>query len=363
MIAASGALAGVGFILLALTQNYISFVLVYVGLMSIGFSGGFDQGIMAVANRWFVVRRARAMSVIFVGISSGAAFLAPAIGLIVVHWGWRVAAFSSGVTMLVLLVHAIVVIRDLPEHLGLRPDGAASLQADKSNSLPADAHPGSRGVAEVNFTAGQGIRTLAFWLLTLAMGLRIGAFTGFLTHFVPIIVWKGQTETTAALLIGICGLTAIPLRLLMGWGGDRWPKQKMSSLGMLIGATGLLILILGTGQLWHLIIFVAMFAAADSTVVVAWALVGDLFGRLAFATLLGVMTMVYSFISATTPISAGVIFDATGSYFGALVLFTILLLLAGMLFWIIPRPSLPVRPAAIGVNPDIMRPTETKIGD
>ena len=51
MIAASGAVAGLGFILLAFTQNYVSFVLGYVGLMAIGISGGFDQGIIAVANR------------------------------------------------------------------------------------------------------------------------------------------------------------------------------------------------------------------------------------------------------------------------------------------------------------------------
>ena len=133
MIAASGALAGLGFILLAFTHNYITFVLVYVGLMAIGMSGGFDQGIIAVANRWFVVRRARAMSVVFVGISLGAAFLAPGVGLIVVHWGWRVAAVSSGITMLVLMVPAFVVIRDLPEHMGLLPDGAQSPQEDKLN--------------------------------------------------------------------------------------------------------------------------------------------------------------------------------------------------------------------------------------
>lgn len=363
MIAASGALAAVGFILLAFTHNYITFVLVYVGLMAIGISGGFDQGIIAVANRWFVARRARAMSIVFVGISLGAAFLAPGIGLIVVHWGWRVAAVCSGITLLVLLVPAFLVIRDLPEQMGLLPDGAPSPQADKSKVSAVDAHSGAQGSAEVNLSAAQGLRTPAFWFLTSAMGLRIGATTGFLAHFVPIMVWKGQTETTAALLIGIYGLTAIPLRLFMGWAGDRWPKQKTISLGMLTGVAGLLILILGSGHLWQLIIFVALFAASDSTLVVAFALFGELFGRKAFATLLGVMTMVYSFVSAATPVSAGVIFDATASYFGALVLFTILLVLAGMLFWTIPRPKSPFPPAAAGVNTDDTAAARTRIGD
>ena len=151
------------------------------------------------------------MSIIFVGISLGAAFPAPGIGLIVVHWGWRVAALSSGVTLLVLLVPTTAVIRNLPEHMGLIPDGAPSSEEDELNVSSAGAHSSSQGLAEANFTEGQGLRTLSFWLLALAMGLRVGATTGFLAHFVPIVVWKAQTKTTAALLIGIYGLTAIPL--------------------------------------------------------------------------------------------------------------------------------------------------------
>ena len=85
---------------------------------------------------------------------------------------------------------------------------------------------------------------------------------------------------------------------------------------MLIGVTGWLILIFGAGQLWQLIIFVALFAVSDSTIVVAFVLFGNLFGRLAFATLLGVMTLVYSFIYAATPISAGVILTPPAAIFG-----------------------------------------------
>ncbi len=341
MIFFGGALGGVGFILLNLTHSYYTFLLVYLGLMVIGFSGGFDQGNISLASRWFVRYRARAMSFLFVGISLGSAFIAPVVGLLVVNIGWRDTATISGAAMLVLLVPAFLVIRNFPEDMGLTPDGHRKPPAGDVSASGTDASASGQRNTEVDFTARQGFRTFSYWLLALAMGLRIAGYVGLFSHFVPIMVWKGQTETTAALLIGIYGAAAIPLRLTIGWTGDRWPKQKAASCGMILGGLSLGVLIFSSGQLWQLVIFIVLLAVADSTGVVAWAFVGDLFGRKAFATLLGGMTMVYSLLSSTTPILAGWIFDNTGSYFGALLLMAALFTGAGLLFWIIPRPKLP----------------------
>ena len=345
MILLGGAMGGAGFILLALTHSYLTLLLVYLGLIALGFSGGFDQGIMAVANRWFVRRKAQAMSFLFVGLSLGSAFVTPVIGLLVVNLGWRETATISGVAILVLLAPALILIRNSPEEMKLTPDGQPSRATGPE--APSDTGPASGPASsQADFTARQGFRTTSYWVLSLSMGLRIAAYTGLLAHFVPIMVWKGQPETVAALLIGIYGLVAIPLRLIMGWMGDRWPKQKVSSWGMLLGGLSIALLSFSKGQLWQLVVVVVLLAVADSTSVVAWALVGDLFGRRAFATLLGGMTMVYSLMSAIMPILAGWVFDTSGSYLGAMLLFTILFTTAGFLFWNIPRPRLPNIPAS-----------------
>lgn len=343
MIVFGGVLSGVGFILLAFTHSYLTFLLVYLGLIVIGLSGGFDQGIMSVANRWFVRRKARAMAFLWVGLALGNAFIAPAIGLTIVNLGWREAAIISGAAILVLLVPTFLVVRNLPETMGLTPDGQRTPSLDNLNQSVSETSPSVQPYTEVSFTARQGFRTISYWLLALALGLRVAAHAGLLVHFVPIIVWKGQTEATAALLISIYGLVSIPLCLTIGWMGDRWSKQKVTSFGMLLAGVGLGVLILSNGQLWQLVIFIVLFTVADTTGVVAWALVGDLFGRRAFATLLGGMTMVYSLLSASTPILAGWIFDTTNSYLGALVLVASLFACSSLLFWRIPRPRLPVQ--------------------
>lgn len=369
MIIFGGVLGCLGFVLLAHTPNYLTFLLVYLGLVVIGFSGGFDHGILAVTNRWFVRRKARAMSFLWVGISLGTAFVAPLVGLMVVNIGWRDTATISGVALLALSIPAFLVIRNLPEDMGLEPDGqrtpsSLSTGPRTGPSTTSRAHPketegtgngvnpsaatgvspSSQEYTPVDFTAKQGFRTLSYWLLALAMGLRVAAQAGLMTHFAPIMDWQYQSVSTAALLLGIYGLVSIPLQLVMGWFGDRWQKQKVTSYGMLLGGLSLGILLLSNGQLWQLVTFILLLAAAESTGVVAWAMVGDLFGRKAFATLLGGMTLVYSLMSATTPVLAGWIFDTTGSYFGALLLMSMLYVGASVLFWNIPRPKLPARP-------------------
>lgn len=376
MIACGGLLAGLGFILLSRSSGYLTFLLVYLGLMSIGFAGGFDQGIIAVANRWFVRRKAQALSVLWVGLALGSAFIVPVVGLLVVKIGWRNTATISGAAVLVLLVPAVLVIRNSPEERGLTPDGGRTPFPPRPRphrvptraSAASPVHPsvegpgtGSNGVptaeeampfkeqyAEVNFTAKQGFKTGTYWLLALALGLQVAGNNGLLTHFVPTIVWKGQSEAFAGLLMGIYGLATIPMFLLMGWVGDRWPKGKIASFGMILGGASLGVLVASDGQAWQLVLFMILFAASYSTTVTGWALVGELFGRRAFATLLGGITMTYSLLSAATPILAGWIFDSTGSYFWALILMAALLLASGIIFWKIPKPKLgiSVAPAA-----------------
>ena len=48
-----GGTSGLGFILLGLTSNYIYFLLVFVGLLSLGFRAGYNNALMPAINQWF----------------------------------------------------------------------------------------------------------------------------------------------------------------------------------------------------------------------------------------------------------------------------------------------------------------------
>ena len=57
-------LTGIGYILLARTNSFLTFLLVYIFVISLGASTGFMQAASTSINMWFVKYRGMAMSLI-----------------------------------------------------------------------------------------------------------------------------------------------------------------------------------------------------------------------------------------------------------------------------------------------------------
>ncbi len=343
MVAFGGITAGLGFILLGFTHNFPTFLLVYVGVISLGMSAGFNNGIGAAINHWFIRRRGFAMSLTYLGQSIGGAVITPAVAFIVLSAGWRTAAIVSGVIMVALTIPLSFVIRTSPESMGLLPDGDVKPPAARGKVAAVRSSRFGRHITTVDFTVKEALRTRTFWHMTLAKGLRIAATTATFVHMVPLVVWKGQSEATGAFVVAFVAFTAIPLRIILGWIGDKWAKQKIVGITMFLGAVSLTVLLLPGEGLWRLLIFAALFAFPEGVIGMSWTLIGDFFGRRSFATLRGVADAVGSFMSAGTPVFLGWMFDTTGSYRDALIPMVVLYLMAALLFWSLPRAKLPSR--------------------
>ena len=115
---------------------------------------------------------------------------------------------------------------------------------------------------------------------------------------------------------------------------------------MVLGATGLVMLIVSGGTLWQLLVFASLFSFAEAVNGVAWSLIGDFFGRGSFATVRGGVSMAQGFASMGMPVFAGWVYDTTGSYYSALTPLIALYLLAAVVFWNLPKARLPSRVAA-----------------
>ena len=343
MVAFGGIMAGVGFILLGFTRSFAMFLLVYVGVLSVGMNAGFNHGIGAAINQWFVRRKGLAMSITYMGQSIGGSVITPAVAFIVLSQGWRTAAIVSGVIMVALTIPLSFVVRGSPESVGLLPDGDAVRSDVRGNVLTERTSRFSRHITTVDFTIKEAFRTRSFWLLTMAMGLRIAATSGTNVHLVPLVVWKGQSEATGAFVVAVVAFASIPLRVFLGWVGDKWAKQKMIGITMLLGAASMMILLLPGGGLWRLLVFAALFAFPEAVPGMAWSLVGDFYGRKSFATLRGVANAAGSFMSAGTPVYLGWRFDSTESYRDALIPVIALYVITALIFWNLPKAKLPKR--------------------
>ena len=80
---------GIGYILWAtMVNSYVSLLIVYVGIIALGVNGGFFHPALAVANNWFVRRRATSMAVISTAVGVGGADVVGAwVSVVTVHEG------------------------------------------------------------------------------------------------------------------------------------------------------------------------------------------------------------------------------------------------------------------------------------
>ena len=336
MLVIGTTLAGLGFILLSFTQSYLVFVLVFMGPLSLGFQAGFNQATMATVNHWFRRKRGLAMSIVQTGQAIGGVLIFPLVALAVLKLGWRPAAFLSGLVVLMLLP-LVLFIRRSPESMGLLPDG--------ERRAPSEGALGTVhqfGDAE-EFTAKEALRTPTFWLLAAFHGLRNIPYSGVSVHMVPLFVWKGLDEPTAAFFVGLTALCTVIVRPLTGWLGDRQSKQKIGAAGVLLGALGIAVLAYGDGAIWSMVVFAVLFACGEGINSVTWALLGDCFGRTHFGTIRGWISMFQSIASMPAAVLTGLIYDQTQSYTYALIGFIICYSVAGLILWRLPQPTRPTR--------------------
>ncbi len=97
MIRIGAILTGLGFILVAFTHDYLSFLMVFLGLVAVGIHAGVALPASSLVNHWFARNRALATTLSHLGVESGGIVITPLIAYLVLGLGWRPAAILSGV--------------------------------------------------------------------------------------------------------------------------------------------------------------------------------------------------------------------------------------------------------------------------
>lgn len=324
--------AGIGHMLLAGVDSYVTLLLVYMGVVSLAFHAGFMDAPMLIANTWFIRQRTMAMALISGSIGIGGFVFTPFLAMAVHSYGWRTAAFGCGVAFIVIGLPLALLVRRSPESMGLQPDGAAPapIMRDRNNDVIAPAD-------EINFTLRQALRTSAFWFITGATAIRVVVLSAVNVHYVALMVWTGMSEQRAALFLAAQAFMALPSHILFGWLGDKVDKPKLMA-GCMLSALASMIL-LGVAQTeWAILLFTALFSTVESTFPVNWSTVGEYFGRKNFAKIRGSMSFVSTWGSVVGPVLAGLVYDQTQSYEILIWSSAALLLVASGLYAMVKQP-------------------------
>ena len=319
-------LMGVGYLLLSQVNSYATFLIVYLGVISLAHVGGFMHAPMVLINTWFIRYRARAITISSAAFGLGGVLVAPVLSVIVQAWGWRWGAAIGGLLFLVVGIPLCLTIRRSPESMGLLPDG----------DEPAGPEPGKDGPeqtikSEVEVTVAEALRSFAFWGSVLAAGIRNASYHAISVHFVPLMVWKGFSQPQAALLLSVFAFLGMASTLILGWLADKANKPRMTAF-ILFAAAGAMFLPIVGSSLWSLCLFTIVFAAVEATFPLGWAVVGDLFGRKHYAKIRGYMTLFYTWGGVLGPVIAGAIFDRWKTYEPLLWSLVVMFIVGGLFF-------------------------------
>ncbi|MBW1699813.1 MAG: MFS transporter [Deltaproteobacteria bacterium] len=341
MIFIGAGMAGVGLILLATTHSFWPFFFIYVFIVSLGSNAGFFHPLTAAVNKWFIRHRGVGFACIGASASLGGMVMAPFLSYIILDFGWRAGAVTAGIIILMVALPASLPIHQSPESIGLAPDGKPPEKDVLDPSLTMSPTP-----EDVDFSVKAAIKTVTFWLLMVILTLRLFVTIALNTHLVPILVWKGVSEGTAAYLVSLFAFSSIFTMLGIGWLGDRWNKPLLCALCLVPTVVAMMGLCFSQNAAF-IYFFPVAFAITMGKAPLGWSLIGDFFGRKAYATLRGIMGVSYGTATFFSPIYAGWVFDTTGSYRLVLLTFSIILLVGICLFAMLRRPSLKIaKPAA-----------------
>jgi len=300
-----------------------------------------------LVSQWFVEGRGKAtgivMSPLFVTV------LPPVAALSIASFGWRATALVMGLLPLALLP-AVRLIVDRPEDLGQRPLG---MHADPE--IPAGAPAGADTAAD---DGPHPARQPVFWIVTLCSGIITSAAVTMTTHLVPFAVSRGVALPAAALLLSVLAGVGILGGIVFGVVADRIGGARAYALVALLQvfAWPMLLWDGGYASLAALVAVIGICGCAISAVTTT--LFANLFGRKAFAKVMGLFSLSTMPFSLFLPSLAGLIYDRTASYQAVFIFYAVLFGLAGSVLWLLHGTEMR-RMSARFTTPARIEPTAT----
>ncbi len=268
---------------------------------------------------WFVRRRGKATAIGSLGGAlSGAAFPI-LIHILITNTGWRNAwLVLAFIIWLTLLLPAFLLVRRSPESVGILPDGQSSSPEEQvENSKPKIIH-------ESNLSLGEALRTRTFWLLIFAGSSQPLIGTALTFHQVSLLASKGISSVTAASVFGVIAPMQILGTFAAGFMTDRFSNRHLLTLGQgFLAATMLFTFLISST--WQAFFYGAMIGMSGGFIMtVSTVIWPNYYGRLHLGSIRGAATASMVGFAALGPLPFGWIYDLTGSYSLAILVFLVL---------------------------------------
>jgi MFS family permease len=176
-----------------------------------------------IAARWFAARRGLVVGILTASVATGQLVFLPLLADLTERFGWRIALALVCVMLGVSACLVVLLMRDRPSDIGLRPfgdTGTEPLPAPPPNTAPI--------LAAALGTLRDASKTRAFWIL-FATFFICGASTNGLVqvHLIPMCLDFGIPQVQAASLLAAMGVFDLVGTITSGWLSDRYDNRLL----------------------------------------------------------------------------------------------------------------------------------------
>jgi sugar phosphate permease len=176
-----------------------------------------------IAARWFSARRGLVIGILTASVATGQLVFLPLLASLTERMGWRTALGLMCMMLGVAAVAVLMVMRDRPSDVGLRPFGD-----DGKQPLPAPAPNNAPIMAAALGTLRDASKSTVFWVL-FATFFICGASTNGLVqvHLIPMCLDFGIPQVQAASLLAAMGIFDFFGTIVSGLLSDRYDNRYL----------------------------------------------------------------------------------------------------------------------------------------
>jgi predicted MFS family arabinose efflux permease len=234
---------------------------------------------------------------------TGMSLLVPGVTWLILTAGWRATYLVIAlIVVAVVLPLCLWVVRDSPESMGLVADGAR-------------ASAGSGATVVERVSAGEAVRTLAFWQLGgsfFTCGFSMSLLSA---HGQPMLTDHGYTPMFAAWVLGVLGGSSIGFTVMLGALSDRFGRRPVLAAiyaGRVLIFAGFFLI--RDNPMAILAVAVLGGITMAGTGSMTSALTADIYGRFSVSSVFGLIFLVHQTGAAIGSWLAGGLYEATGGY-------------------------------------------------
>ncbi len=300
-----GAATILGWVLFSAVQAPWQLYLCYGVLLSAAVGLTHYVPVMATTRKWFIKRAGAMAGIAGSAWALGNAIFMPVMTEMASSQGWRHTSLILGTCFgAVIILCALLVLRDTPESMGLRPDGEPS---------PPTTDP--KASIEISWEVKHALKTSQFLLLFIAYSVYNIGLNGLAAHVVTWGTELGWPEATAGIFSAAFATAWMLGSIAGGRLGDKYGKGRMMPIGLIIATAAMLYGWLGVNSQSGLLgLSVGVGLGTGLQVPLYAPLLGDLFGRARVGSLFGVLTFGYGLIGGWGPLIWATLREATGHY-------------------------------------------------